>query len=204
MLTGLWRTGLIKWLEEFLVVDAYSDSEPELNKTNGFIPPLTNITFKRESDNLIRATATQEVQIMHHLPASKYRDLPLALYESRYSTLSYHALLLASEIAPVISLEALTVDTPIQVSHYGKSEDWLILYTWRYEVSWYVDPLVPLAEDYNITRVTLNLYNDRYEDDLKDGRDPSLSVLDFTQDMTTVSDPIVVADNGLVLGLGRE
>lgn len=200
-----WRAKLLTWLNSQLVVDSYSATDPEMGKTNAFLPPLEEVSYQLRGQGEVVGTATQQFQIAKRVPRdTKYRQIPIAVYEGLHSSLSILLVHNFAAIADLEDLEFLEVSNPIGISEIGEGTgEWLVSFLWKLKIRWLAElEDGDIVTPFNFTKLNLNLWRDRLDDDLvSDGRDVDKSVLDFTLSATPLSEPDVLTSGGRMVVL---
>lgn len=190
-----WRTNLLKWLNEQIRIDSYSATDPELNQTNAFLPRLEDVSYEVRDTNTVVGKGTQRFQIAKRVGRNtKYRQLPIAFYEGLHSTLSIRFVRNYADIADLQALEFVEISDPVNVVEVGEDTgEWLIFFNWAVQIEWLAEPEED-SEDppFRLTGINLTLWRDHLEDDLRDGRDPNLSVMDFTTSLVLPEEPPVL------------
>jgi hypothetical protein len=169
-----WRTGLQQWLSTFLVVDSWDLKNPtEYQKTNGFIPPLQNISFNK--DDIGSATANQDFYLTTRYSGEiKYNSLPLGKLEQLYTSICRRLTLTYANIAPLTDLRLLTVGDGIQIQEYGDGlADWLITMVFSVDLTWIHTPTALPGDILNtqpleLKRIDIGLFTELMTSDRTD------------------------------------
>lgn len=183
MKLSTWRPSLYAWLQDQILVDGWTLTNPEIGKTHGFLPPLQDVSYKLENYDRVIGKGIQHISIVKR--ASKdttYKDLPIDVLEGYHSTLSIRLVHDYADIAELQSLEFQQVDSPINVLEpSGDNPYWVIELMWSFEITWDATPEGDdLNQPFTLNQLNIRLWRDRL-DDLKDGKSaPNKRVLDFT------------------------
>jgi hypothetical protein len=137
---SLWRTNLKTWLSTYVLIDSWELRNPVVyNTTNGFIPPLSAITFDDGSTEI--ASAVSDFYLTTRYPSSlKYDQLPLATLEQLYTSIVLRLNAEYSGIAPLMEFSMSPINECIQVQEYGDDvADWLITMVFSCKLFWTPD-----------------------------------------------------------------
>ena len=139
---NLWRKGIHKWLDSYLLVDSWELRNPtSYEKVNAFIPPLQAISF--QNNQIEQVSATQDFYLtIRYRGEYTYDSLPIGKYEQLYTDIVRRLQLNYKSIADLLDLQVLTVDNPIQVSEYGDDStgDWLVVLVFKMGIVWLPEP----------------------------------------------------------------
>jgi hypothetical protein len=146
-------------LQSKLLVDTWELRNPTVYGTiNAFIPPLRAIEYV--NDTAKTATAIQDIYLTSRYRGdTSYDLLPLGVLEQLNATLQYRLSTGFLDIAPIIDLECLKVDNPVQVMEYGDGlADWLVTLELSVGITFILTP-TPLPGDTTPPNVIVKTIN---------------------------------------------
>lgn len=149
-----WRPGLKSWLSSKVDIESYDLRQPtEYGKFICFIPPLNAVSLGDTSTRI--GTAIQQVYLtIRYRGDIRYVDLPLASIEGMLLSLQLLAIRDYTSIAPVTTVNVLSVAEPIKVSEYGDGlADWLVVTQLDLEIVFVAEPEDTLAPSVSSTNV---------------------------------------------------
>lgn len=186
MRLSLWRSLLQNFIQQRVVVTSWLLERPQMyTEVVGFLPPLRDLDYRRDSSNSLYAIATQDFIITQRLPAEvAFKDLPIHTIEGFYTTLAIALLANYEDIHEDIREVGFNqIEQPISISEVAEdANDWIVDIKWSIRVQITVEPEVgSIVAPYELKQLTANVYRDNIADDTTDGiSDPALRQLDFS------------------------
>jgi len=161
MKISTWRSSLVTWLSGSIAdPDGWNLENPETTThTQGFLPPLRDVSYEVQDDQVLLGIATQDFFVLRRYTASQYKDLPVGYLEGLYHTLSHQVWRRWSEMADLVDLDLEPVTTPVKVGESDdSSEDWIVELAWSWRIKWVIEPELPDDIPFDFKGLRVNLW----------------------------------------------
>ena len=161
MRLSLYRPNLALWVGKHIHIDSYELRTPTVDtEVIGFIPPLQQVSYSGSSGQ-IRGYAHQSLFVSYlYLNTTLYNNLPIATLEGVHSTLSQLLLTQWHDIADLIELELMLVDTPITIRESGDSMgNWIVDLQWVFAITWLAEPEYVIDKPFTLTSLNTRLFD---------------------------------------------